>query len=638
MKRKSPISVDRIQFYTYTCDETDDLVFIEQFPYDDRHDFLLDGNFAGIAVKVEVSNDRPDKGARRKLSFTLVDMTVRCEVASQTVKINLAADGFKDDYIHFPAETSGFVAGHTYKLVVCDETARQPLTESVIHLLDKSSMGDPTEWYQICDGGVLPSWEDDIFKSLNTIDAHEYLVRFVVSPEMCCILSAVMPELEVRLYYPDGKNVKVFFKEPYCRNLDCYKDNRWTVECPFETAYDINGVFYAELLCMEYPIAGFVFDTMSDEDIRGVWFWHEIEPIDEYSPLAAKLLLDKYLNRNNGPDSTIDADSLDDTIDKFIASQLEEMNDKDMDTTDEYEVVGVSTDVEPKEKRELILSLDHLTGLRSVKEKLGIYERVARFNQMRTDKGLPVTSAPLHSMFLGSPGTGKTTVAKLIGDMLHKAGVLSKGHVVVRERASLLGQNYNSESEKTLEAIEKAQGGILFIDEAYQLYQTNDPRDPGKFVIETLLTALSDDTNRDWMLILAGYPDEMKKMFDMNPGLKSRIPDSNIYTFDDFTEAELMDIAENYLVRNNYKLTSGAQKALTSRLEADYAKREKNFGNARHVINIIQTEILPSMAVRVIDEGVIDEASLTEIRETDIPASTSIIKPTASRPRVGFII
>lgn len=135
MKRKSPISVDRIQFYTYTCDETDDLVFIEQLPYDDRHDFLLDGNFAGIAVKVEVSNDRPDKGARRKLTFTFVDMTVRCEVASQTVKINLAADGFKDDYIHFPAETSGFVAGHTYKLVVCDETTRQPLTESVIHLL-----------------------------------------------------------------------------------------------------------------------------------------------------------------------------------------------------------------------------------------------------------------------------------------------------------------------------------------------------------------------------------------------------------------------------------------------------------------------------------------------------------------------
>lgn len=265
--------------------------------------------------------------------------------------------------------------------------------------------------------------------------------------------------------------------------------------------------------------------------------------------------------------------------------------------------------------------------------------RVVRFNKMRSDKGLPVVTSPLHSMFIGSPGTGKTTVAKLIGKMLCQAGVLSEGHVVVRERASLLGQNYNLESEKTLEAIETAQGGILFIDEAHQLYQPNDPRDPGKFVIETLLTALSDNSNRDWMLILAGYPDEMKRMFDMNPGLKSRIPDANIYTFDDFTEAELMEIAENYFSQNNYTLTSGAQKALITRLKVDYARREKNFGNARHVMNMIQTEIIPSMAVRVVSEGLTDDKSLTEIQEVDIPATAPFAKPTTiSRPRVGFAI
>ncbi|MDE6161795.1 MAG: AAA family ATPase [Muribaculaceae bacterium] len=630
MKRKSPISVDIIQFYTYNCDETEDLGFIEQLPYDNRHDFLVDKNFAGIAVRIEFWNKRFDKGARRNISLTLVDMTVRCEVATQTVRINLAADGFKDSYIHFPAETSGIVGDHIYKLVVRDETVGLPLSESVIHLFDKSTMGDPTKWYQICDGGIKPSWISDVFKSLNTIDSHEYLVRFVVAPEICCRLS-VMPELEVRLYYPDGKYVKAFFKEPFCRNLDSYKDNRWTIECPFETADDINGIFYAELLCMEYPIAGFVFDTVSDEDIRGVWFGHEIEPIDEYSPLAAKSRLDKYLNSDDRSDSTLDVDSFDDAIDKFIASQFEEMN---MDMAAEEAVADGATELNPKAKSEPILSLDHLTGLHSVKAKLSIYERVVRFNKMRTDKGLPAASAPLHSMFLGSPGTGKTTVAKLIGDMLCQSGVLSKGHVVVRERASLLGQNYHSESEKTLEAIEKAQGGILFIDEAYQLYQPNDPRDPGKFVIETLLTALSDDTNRDWMLILAGYPDEMKRMFDMNPGFKSRIPDSNIYTFDDFTEAELMEIAESYLAGNSYTLTSEAQCALAARLKSDYAQREKNFGNARHVINMIQTEILPSMAARVINEGVNNERALTEIQIADIPSS--VTKPKASRPRVGF--
>lgn len=567
-------------------------------------------------------------------------MTIRCEVSSQRVKINLAADGFKDYFIHFPADTSGIVGDHTYKLVVRDENAGLPLAESIIHLLDKSTMGDPTKWYQICDGGIRPSWKSDVYKSLNTIDSHEYLVSFAVAPEMCCHFSPVKPELEVRLYYPDGKNVKVFFKEPFCRNLESYKDNRWIIECPFETADEINGVFYAELLCMEYPIAGFVFDTLSDQDMRGAWFGNDIEPMDEYSLHQAKALIDKRLNRNSESDATLEIDPLDDAIDKFLASQLEELYDEDASLTDESEdVEDDSSEEAPEVKCEPVLSLDHLTGLRAVKEKLAVYERVVRFNKMRSEKGLPVASSPLHSMFLGSPGTGKTTVAKLIGRMLCQAGVLSEGHVVVRERASLLGQNYNSESEKTLEAIEKAQGGILFIDEAYQLYQPNDPRDPGKFVIETLLTALSDDTNRDWMLILAGCPGEMKRMFDMNPGFKSRIPDANIYTFDDFTEAELMEIAENYLSQNNYTLTSGAQKALITRLKADYAQREKNFGNARHVMNMIQTEILPSMAVRVISEGLTDDVSLTEIREVDIPATAPVAKPTTtSWPRVGFTI
>lgn len=639
MKRKSPISVEIIQFYTYNCDETEDLVFIDQFSYDNRHDFLVDKNFAGIAVRAEVWNNRSDKGARRNVSFTLVDTTVRCEVASQTVRINLAADGFKDGYIHFPAETSGLIGDHTYKLVVRDETAGVPLAESIIHLLDKSTMGNPAYWYKVCNGGIKPSWESNVYKSLNTVDAHEYLVRFIVAPDMCYWLSSVMPELEIRLHYPDGKHVKAFFKEPFCRDLESYKDNLWNVECPLETADDINGVFYAELLCMEYPIAGFLFDTMSEEDIRGVWFGHELEAMDEYSPLAAKQLLDKYLDRDGASEAESEIDPFDEAIEKFIASELGELKGKDALLSDENADGDDSSEEANEVKSESPLSLDHLTGLRAVKEKLAIYERVVRFNKMREDKGLPAATTPLHSMFLGSPGTGKTTVAKLMGEMLRQTGVLSEGHVVVRERASLLGQNYNSESEKTLDAIEKAQGGILFIDEAYQLYQPNDPRDPGKFVIETLLTALSDDSNRDWMLILAGYSEEMKRMFDMNPGFKSRIPDSNIYTFDDFTEAELMEIAENYLERNNYTLSSGARTALITRLKSDYARRGKNFGNARHVMNMIQTEILPSMAVRVISEGLTDDISLTEIREVDIPATAPVAKPTTtSRPRVGFTI
>lgn len=139
-------------------------------------------------------------------------------------------------------------------------------------------------------------------------------------------------------------------------------------------------------------------------------------------------------------------------------------------------------------------TLASLTGLKAVKNKLAIYEKLVGFNKLRADNGLAVPSLPLHAMFMGSPGTGKTTVAKMMGAMLHRAGVLSSGHVIVKERSTLMGPNYSNEETNTLQAIEDAQGGILFIDEAYQLYQPNDPRDPGKFVIETLLNALADES------------------------------------------------------------------------------------------------------------------------------------------------
>lgn len=296
-------------------------------------------------------------------------------------------------------------------------------------------------------------------------------------------------------------------------------------------------------------------------------------------------------------------------LEDFISSQIEE---------DTAECAADET-AESSPEPSILLSLNHLTGLSSVKEKLSIYEKFVQFNKKRQDIGLPTFSAPLHAMFLGSPGTGKTTVAKSIGEMLHRAGILSNGHVVVKDRSTLLGQYYSSEETNTVNAIEEAQGGILLIDEAYQLHQPNDPRDPGKFVIETLMTALADESRRDWMLILAGYPEEMKKMFEMNPGLKSRIPDSNIYLFEDFTEPELMEIAENYLARYHYTLSPDARQALSMRFAADYALRDKCFGNARHVINMIQTEILPRMAVRVMGQGSPTPETLSLIQPSDIP-------------------
>ena len=222
----------------------------------------------------------------------------------------------------------------------------------------------------------------------------------------------------------------------------------------------------------------------------------------------------------------------------------------------------------------------------------------------------------------------------MMGEMLAKAGILSKGHVVIKERATLLGPNYSMEETNTLEAIEAAKGGILFIDEAYQLYQPNDPKDPGKFVIETLLTALADESNRDWMLILAGYPDVMRKLLEMNPGFKSRIPESNIYVFDDFTESQLLEIAERYFAREKYSLTEEARIALSRRLHSDYTCRDKTFGNARYVINLIQTEIIPAMALRVVSNTDNDLRSLSEIQPCDIPQPKGL--PHSHRFPIGF--
>ncbi len=630
--------MDRVQFYTYGSDKKDELDFISRFPFDNRHDFVADADTRGVAVKMTVCNERCDKGVRRDVSLTLIDMTVRCETVTTRVKVNIRKDGFKDVYACLPSETAGLQGGHTYKLVVCDETEAETLTESVIHFFDIDTMGHPSEWYKVCDGGIRPAWKDYLYKSLNTGDEHDYYVRFnLMVSESGLWHQAIMPELEMRLYYPDGTYIKDYFKEPRCYDPKDYKKNCWSVEYLFETIADINGVFYAELLCMEYPIAGFVFDTLSATNIQGSWYGNEITPIDEYTPECANARINKYLPDRNNNELSTETYDLDSAIDRFLVSELNKSDDEAPADSREKDTGPGDTAEEPAPKEtDLPVSLEHLTGLQSVKEKLTVYERVVRFNKMRQEKGLPVSSTPLHAMFLGSPGTGKTTVVKLMGDMLHRAGVLSKGHVVVRERATLLGQNYNSESEKTLAAIEEAQGGILFIDEAYQLYQPDDSRDPGKFVIETLLTALADESNRDWMLVLAGYPDEMKRMSDMNPGFKSRIPDSNIYTFDDFTEVELMEIAERYLARNGYTLTPDAQDALSTRLKSDYSMRDRNFGNARHVVNMIQTEILPSMAVRVIDEGLCDDVSLTEIQKADIHAP--VVRPVSPRQRVGFAV
>ena len=608
---------------------------LAQLGFDARHDFLIDAEFGGIVLQLEFASKRyfsdDMRGVRRQVSVMLVDATERVPVTQKSIRVAMSAtESHQTRHVVFSMAEAGFRNGHTYRVIVRDDTAGTLLEESVIHTFSTEVLEHPCLWFEVTGGGIRPEWEPfSIYRSMKVESGKELNVRFNLTHNFGVNVPAILPELEVRLYNPEGEPTLVRFIEP--KFVECREGSMY-VEMPFFSSSLYRGPYYAELLCMQYPIAGFVFSTRGPE-VKGESYGANIVPFDEYSVAAAVERFRKFAESVNDSDNELETEDFDELLDSFIRNEQAALDDES--DAEEKEALTEMPQSDRGEQRSIVESLSMLTGLASVKSKLAKYEKLVTFNKMRAENGLPAGNVPLHAMFLGSPGTGKTTVARRMGVMLRRAGVLSKGHVVVRERATLLGQNYSSESENTLKAIEEAQGGILLIDEAYQLLQPNDPRDPGKFVIESLLTALADESRRDWMLILAGYPDRMRRMFEMNPGLKSRIPESNIYQFEDFTEPELMEIAERYLDCNGYTLSAEARGALAQRLSADYSQRDSTFGNARHVRNMIQTDIVPAMAERVVGESVIDKVILSEIRASDIPAQ-SVPDPTPARRRVGF--
>lgn len=620
--------------------------------FDARSDFDYGTDLKAVAVLMTIVNERFFKGrdasgVRRRVSVSLIDDDERNIVSDASVLVNIPRGRMSQEIrVDLPLSYSDIVTSGRYRIVVRDESSKKIIGEKKIYFYDRLYLGKrPDKWYEPLKGGLMPDDDETLYKQYCVYPGTFGRVSFILRDNMK-IPVLLKPEVEVRFTFGDSSQQSHFVTP---ERLE-YDTDEYRVTAPFVVNELNRGLTYAELICMDYPIAGFTFTTCG-EAIEGAAEGEFLESIEEYDNekgLQRFLKSVKATESDDTAECQIPEDSeFDKLLDDFIASETKK--DENADESDEFDfgyefedtdseksVSDTETDEVPAEAEagDFLQSLSRLTGLRNVKEKLAVYEKLVRFNKLRAESGLAVPSLPLHAMFMGAPGTGKTTVAKMMGVMLRRAGVLSRGHVVMKERATLMGPNYSNEESNTLQAIEDAQGGILFIDEAYQLYQPNDPRDPGKFVIETLLDALADETKRDWMLILAGYPDEMRRMFDMNPGLKSRIPDSNVYIFEDFSEGELMEIAENYLDRNNFTLTDEARTALTNRLAYDHKNRDKTFGNARHVMNLIQTEILPAMAVRVMSSSEETIPSISEIHASDIPAAIS--KATKNRQRLGF--
>ena len=239
--------------------------------------------------------------------------------------------------------------------------------------------------------------------------------------------------------------------------------------------------------------------------------------------------------------------------------------------------------------------LNALIGLEAVKKDVDSLVNLVKVRTLRKERGLKCPDLSLHLVFSGNPGTGKTTVARIIGKIFSALGLLSKGHLVEVDRSGLVAGYVGQTAIKTQEVIQKALGGVLFIDEAYSLAPENADKDFGQEAIDTILKAMEDHRD-DFVVIVAGYASLMPRFIDSNPGLKSRF--NKYLFFEDYNGAQLYDIFLARVKSNDYRLDDGAAQAIREHLEELYEDRDKNFGNARDVRNLFE-RIVANQANRV---------------------------------------
>ena len=237
-----------------------------------------------------------------------------------------------------------------------------------------------------------------------------------------------------------------------------------------------------------------------------------------------------------------------------------------------------------KTLEECLAALDELTGLGSVKQEIKRLVSFLDIQQQRQKLGLPKTQLSLHMVFTGSPGTGKTTVARLVANIYRAMGILEKGHLTETDRSGLVGQYVGHTDAKTHALVSKALDGILFIDEAYSLVKQSE-NDFGKEAIDALVKRMEDDRQR-LVVIVAGYQKEMEKFINVNPGLKSRF--NTFIHFEDFSQEELCTIFESLCKKNHYQLNAEAREKLPHLFATAIQKAQGNFGNARFARNLFE--------------------------------------------------
>jgi len=278
-------------------------------------------------------------------------------------------------------------------------------------------------------------------------------------------------------------------------------------------------------------------------------------------------------------------------------------------------LVNLQEEYDKTKIQEIIDELEkELIGLVPVKSRIKEIAALLLIDRLRSKLNLVSGSPGLHMSFTGSPGTGKTTVAMKMSDILYRLGYIRKGHLLTVTRDDLVGQYIGHTAPKTKEVLKQAMGGVLFIDEAYYLYKPDNERDYGAEAIEILLQVMENQRD-DLVVIFAGYKDKMDKFYESNPGLSSRV--TNHVDFPDYTAEELLDIAKLMLEEQQYKFASDADMVLL-----EYAERrmqQPHFANARSIRNAIDRARM-RQANRIFSSGnkILTKSDLITIQSEDI--------------------